>query len=253
MSYSAVGGDRLKNQSVSYGSIIPDIEYPTEGKIANMNFTTPSLMLVVDRLLYRTRAQQEPLSLVDEAIEGGVTLVQLRLRVADAAEGGDGLDRYAIAQRLREITAGRVPFVVTNDLELAERASADGVLLTGDQTYKPTAARDYLRGERPLVGCYASTVTLASRAERGGADYVQAGPIFADADDTPDEGLPLLRKIKDAIHLPVIAFGGIDSVERAELAVRNGADGIAVSHHLLTAPDPRATAAALRAAIANAQ
>ena len=190
----------------------------------------------------------EPLSLVDEAIEGGVTLVQLRLSGPDTA---DGLDRYAIAQRLREITAGRVPFVVTNDLELAEKASADGVLLTGAQTYRPTAAREYLRGDQPLVGCYVSTVPLAARAERGGADYVQAGPIFAASEDNEivDEGLPLLRKIKDAIHLPLIAFGGIDTVELAALAVQNGADGIAVSHNLLTAPDPRAKAAALRAAL----
>lgn len=219
------------------------------GKIASMKFATPSLMLVVDRVLYRARDHQEPLSLVDEAIAGGVTMVQLRKLAVDDAV--DGLDWYAIAQRLREITAGRVPFIVTDDLDLAERSSADGVLLTGENTYKPSAARAYLRGENPLVGCYAASVAIAARAERGGADYVQAGPAFqSGSGEAGDEGLPLLRKIKDAIHLPVIAFGGIDSAERAEIVMRAGADGIAVSHNLLTAPDPRATAAALRSALA---
>ena len=208
-------------------------------------------MLVVDRLLYRSREDEEPLSLVDEAIAGGVTLVQLRLRSGD---GEAGLDRYAIALRLREITEGRVPFIVTNDLDLAEKSVADGLLLAGDQTYKPSDARSYLRGSEPLVGCYASNVLQASRAERGGADYVQVGPVFGetDGDEAAEEGIHLVRKIKDAIHLPLIAFGGIDSTERAALAIQSGADGIAVSHHLLSAPDPRAAAAALSAAIAAA-
>ncbi len=193
-------------------------------------------MLVIDRLLYRPRADREPLSLVDEAIEGGVSLVQFRA----SAAGSDGLETFALAQRLREITRDRVPLIVTDDIQLAEKCHADGVLLSSEFSYRPSAVREYIRQEPAIVGCYAPSVATAAKAERGGADYVQVGPVFA-ADD-PESGVTLLRKIKDAIHLPVVAFGGIATPEQAKLALDSGAEGIALTDAILAADDPRAAA-----------
>lgn len=217
-----------------------------------MDFAKPNLTLVVDRRLYRPRRDKEPLSLVEEAIAGGVTMVQMRVPNGDA--DGD-LRVYAVAQRLREITYGRVPFIITGDLELAERCRADGVLLPGERTYKPNAARDFLRGKDGLVGCFVRTVAGASRAERGGADYVQVGPVFperrAAETDSDREGIHLVRKVKDAVNVPVIAFGGISTSRRAMEAVASGADGIAVTHAILAATDPQEAAASLRASLAG--
>jgi thiamine-phosphate pyrophosphorylase len=210
-----------------------------------MDFARPNLTLVIDRQLYRPSVDgTPPLSLVEAAIDGGVTMVQLRL---SERRTGDELATEAIALRLREIAANRVPFLVTADLELADRCRADGVVLIGQRSYRPLAAKEYLR--RPdgaIVGWYADSVASASRAERGGADFVQIDPYF---DETSAEPLALLRKVKDAIHLPLIAFGSIDSPERAQAALEAGADGIAVSQAILEAPDPRAAAAALLAAM----
>ena len=216
-------------------------------KIA-MSLLAPKLTLVIDRRLYRTVKDNEPLSLVEAAIAGGVTQVQLRTSTREPA--GD-LGLFAIALRLREMTRGIVPFVVTGDLELAEKCFADGVLLT-ERSYKPEAARKYLRGPQPVVGCYVQTVTGASRAERGGADYVQVGPIYSDKSGGPDTGdLNLIRKVKDAILLPIVAFGGITSSDRASAAIGAGADGVAVTSAILAAQHPKTAAEELRSALSG--
>jgi thiamine-phosphate pyrophosphorylase len=210
-----------------------------------MDFERPNLTLVIDRRLYRHRGEgQEPLSLVEEAILGGITMLQLRL----TGDGnGEDLAADAIAHHLREMSAGKVPFLVTSDLELADRCRADGLMLVGERSYRPDAAKDYLHPRQgAIAGCFVDSVMAASRAERGGADFVQVGTSTKTADE---DGYALIRKIKDAIHLPLVAFGGIDTPEKASAAIVAGADGVAVSQAILEAPDPQAAARALRDAI----
>jgi thiamine-phosphate pyrophosphorylase len=226
----------------------PTIGYNSETvEIVTMETLAPTLTLVVDRRLYRTFKDEEPLSLVEAAIAGGVTQVQLRTSHKD---NQDDLGVFAIALRLREMTEGVVPFVVTGDLELAEKCHADGVLLT-EKSYKPEAARKFLRGPQPMVGCYCQSVIAASRAERGGADYVQIGPIYTER-ATDDEGdLGFIRKVKDAILLPVVAFGGISTRDRVAAVIKAGADGVAVTSAILAAQHPRIAAQELRSVFPN--
>lgn len=219
----------------------------------------PSLTLVTDRNLYRTEAggAANPLSLIEAAITGGVDTVQLRIRNAET----DDLGAFAVAMRLREMTADKVRFIMTGDIQLAEKCHADGLLLP-ERSYKPSEARQFLRGGSRLVGAFVQSVEGASRAERGGADYVHVGPAFSEeVDSTPEGGaveryalpdnggLTLIRKIKDAVHIPVIAFGGIAGVEQVEECVRAGADGVAVTDAITKADDPAAAASLLRAAL----
>jgi thiamine-phosphate pyrophosphorylase len=213
-----------------------------------MNSLNPQLTLVVDRRLYRTMKGKEPLSLVEDAIAGGVTQVQLRATHKDTASD---LVLFAIALRIREMTSGKVPFVITGDLDLAEKCYADGVLLT-ERSYRPDAARKYLRSPQPVVGCYVQSVIGATRAERGGADYVQVGPIYVEKNGGDHyEDLNLIRKVKDAVLLPVVAFGGIKSADRATAVIEAGADGIAVTSAILAAQHPKIAAAELRSALSN--
>lgn len=197
------------------------------------------------RALYRTQADRkaDPLSLVEAAVAGGVNIVQLRVRNISA----DDLGLYAVALRLREMTAGQAQFIVTGDLELAEKCHADGILLT-ERPYKPADARKFLRASgHALIGSFAHSVTGAARAERGGADYVQVGPALDP--NAPGEGLALLRKVKDAVQIPVVAFGGIQTPADVADCLRAGADGVAVTEAVTEAPDPQSAAAGLRAAM----
>ncbi len=210
------------------------------------DFPRPSLTLVIDRNLYRPEAGESanPLSLVEAAIAGGVDIVQLQVP-SDAP--GD-LALYAVAMRVRELTAGKVHFVLTGDVELAEKSHADGVLLP-EKSYRPSEARKYLRGGVRLVGAYVQSVLGASRAERGGADYVMVGPVFDEPSEHSIVGATLLRKIKDAVHIPVIAYGGIENAEHVAQCLDAGSDGIAAKYAIIKADDPQSAAALLRSTL----
>lgn len=199
---------------------------------------------MTDRNLYRRQADEaDPLPLIEAALDGGVQAVQLRVRPGET----DELGLFAVSMRLRELTAGRSLFFVTGDLELAEKCHADGVMLP-EQSYRPSDARAFLRSDARFVGAFARDVAEAGRAERGGADYVQVGPIYGDGAITEDE-LALVRKVKDAVHVAVIAFGGIQTAEQVVDCIRAGADGVAVTEGITKAADPRAAAANLRGSL----
>ena len=209
------------------------------------DFLRPTLTLIIDRNLYRQTAggKGNPLSLVEAAVSGGVDTIQLRVNRADK----DDLGLFAVAMRVRELTQGSALFVMTSELELAERCHADGVLLP-ERSYKPSEARGYLRGNVRQVGAFVQSVNGASRAERGGADYVQVGPAFPESEEMLG-GMILIRKIKDAVQIPVIAFGGIMTASQVGECIQAGADGIAVTEAITKAPDPAAAAASMKAAL----
>lgn len=264
-----LGGLRERSNSLCPFGRCNSVDNPNPpGKIRHMaDFPKPSLTLVTERILYRPQNDKkgDTLSLIDAAIAGGVDIVQLRVR--NSSPGDLGL--YAVALRLREMTAGKALFVITGDVELAEKTLADGILLP-ERSYKPSDARSFLRGVEMvhapaqdelhlearlgggvrLVGTFAHGVTGASRAERGGADYVQVGPAFdKDANGTSKSGLATVRKVKDAVHIPVIAFGGIATQAQAAACLHAGADGIAVTDAILQAPEPESATRALKSAL----
>ena len=211
------------------------------------DFLRPTLTLIVDRNLYRPAGGKgNPLSLVEAAVSGGVDTIQLRVGRADK----DDLGLYAVAMRVRELTQGSALFVMTGDLELAERVHADGILLP-ERSYKPAEARGYLRGNIRLVGAFVQSVNGAGRAERGEADYVHVGPAFPESEEMLG-GMILIRKIKDAVQIPVIAFGGILTGPQVAECIEAGADGIAVTEAITKAKDPAVAASTLRSALDSA-
>jgi thiamine-phosphate pyrophosphorylase len=129
--------------------------------------------------------------------------------------------------------------VVNDDVEAALALDADGVHLgRGD----PGAERALEQGL--MLGVSASTVEEALAAERFGAAYVGAGPIWAtpskpDAD--PPIGLDGLREICEAVSVPVVAIGGVDAANAGD-CIAAGAAGVAV---VRAAADARAVSEAL--------
>jgi thiamine-phosphate pyrophosphorylase len=164
------------------------------------------------------------------AVAGGATVVQLRRK-------GASTDELVEAGRpFRELGA---TFVVNDDIDAALLVEADGVHLGRDDE-----GADRAQEAGILLGLSASSLEEARDAERRGADYIGAGPVWAtpskqEAD--PPIGLDGLREICAALHVPVVAIGGVDATNAAD-CIRAGAAGVAV---IRAAQD----AAALRGAI----
>ena len=165
------------------------------------------------------------------AVEGGATVVQLRVKAPteQVVEAGRGF---------RELPA---TFVVNDDVEAALELGADGVHLGRDD---PGAERALASGL--LLGVSAASIDEARDAR--GAAYVGAGPVWATPtkpDAEPPIGLEGLAEICRAVSLPVIAIGGVDAANAAA-CIKAGAAGVAV---VRAARDAAAVRAAIDAAL----
>ncbi|MGG1618742.1 thiamine phosphate synthase [Paenibacillus sp. NRS-1782] len=187
---------------------------------------------------------RDPLMVLEEALQGGVTLFQLREKGVDCLTGSR-LHEFAQA-------AGRlchqydVPFLVNDDVELALAVDADGVHLGQDD--EPT---DHVRSRMgdKIIGVSVHSLTEAEQAVRAGADYVGAGPMFptrSKLDAHPVQGPELVRRLRaGGASLPLVGIGGI-TVDNATNVLQAGADGIAVISAISWAEAPREAAQSLK-------
>jgi thiamine-phosphate diphosphorylase len=196
------------------------------------------LMLVTDR----RRSGDRPLAaVVDEAIEGGVNIVQLREKDLPAGE------LLTLARQLRGVCGHRALLFVNDRLDVALLSGADGVHL-GEESL-PVAAVRRLIPATMFVGRSVHTVNAARQAELDGADYLVAGTIFASPShpSVVPAGIELLQRITARVSVPVLAIGGVNA-ENAEECRAAGASGVAVISAVLRAEDPRLAAERLRPA-----
>ena len=205
-----------------------------------MNFDRHSLRLyaVTDRAWVgrQTLCQQ-----VEAALQGGVTCVQLREK---------HLDRDAFLAEARQICAlcrrYGVPFIVNDDLDVALACGADGVHVGQDDM--PAAEVRRRAGRRLIVGVSAHTPEEARLAEAAGADYLGAGAVFGSATKTDASLLTPagLQAVCAAVHIPVVAIGGVNARNILQLQ-GSGAAGAAVVSGIFGAPDITAACRELRA------
>ncbi|HEY5639983.1 MAG TPA: thiamine phosphate synthase [Dehalococcoidia bacterium] len=195
----------------------------------------PCLMLVTDRT--QAGGEDRLVEAVAAAVEGGVNAVQLREKDLPPP------DLTRLARRLREAIGGRALLVVNGNADVARDLGADGLHLPSDA---PFARPDGVA----LVGRSVHSVEDAVRAEREGADYVIAGPIYETAShpDRPAAGVELVSRAATALSIPVVAIGGI-TAPRVPDVLSAGAAGVAVISAVLGAESPAAGAAALREAL----
>jgi len=178
--------------------------------------------------------------IVSRAIGGGVTIVQLRAKTLTTRAQVD------LARSLRDrCAAAGIPFIVNDRADVAAASGADGVHVghVGEEDLLPSEVRGIL-GAEAIVGVSVGGAAEAIRVQ--GASYLSAGPMFATttkSDAGPAAGPDLVRAIRAATRLPLVAIGGIRSEHVAALAAA-GADGVCVASAILLAPDPRAAAAA---------
>ena len=140
----------------------------------------------------------------------------------------------------------RVPLIINDDVELAKSINADGVHV-GQSDLDAGTARTIL-GPDKIIGVTAKTVEQARAAQRAGADYLGSGAIFGTGTkpDAKPMTMELLREIVNAVDIPVVAIGGIDSSNAYKLA-KTGIAGIAVVNGIFGKSDCCAAARELKA------
>ena len=204
-----------------------------------------SLYLVTDRGLARGRAT---LDIVQAAVSGGVTCVQLREKDCPT------LEFIEQAQTIKTfLNTRKVPLIINDRLDVALAVAADGVHL--GQSDMPLAMAKKMVGPSMLIGISAESVQDAVEAEKGGADYLGVSPIYATptkSDTAPPLGMEGLREIKKRVKIPLVAIGGLNHLNAAE-AVRNGADGVAVVSAIVAAEDPEKSSMLLKQIIDEAK
>jgi thiamine-phosphate pyrophosphorylase len=199
------------------------------------------LMVITDAALLKGR---DPVDACRRAVQGGATMIQVRLKDAPAGEV------LTLARAL--VAALAVPVLLDDRVDVALAAGAAGAHLGQDDV-----PLDALRPHVPpgfLLGVSVGSAREADRARHWPADYWSVGPCFATA-TKPDAGPPLGADGFGALArraptgIPVIGVGGITAANAGALA-RAGAVGIAVVGAVWSASDPAAAARALRAATA---
>ena len=151
-----------------------------------------------------------------KAVEGGATVIQLRLKGAATDE---------VVERGAPFRNLGVKFIVNDDVEAAIALGADGVHLGRED-----AGSDRALAAGLLLGRSAATPAEARAAEDEGAAYVGAGPVWetpTKQDADPPIGLEGLAEICAAVSIPVVAIGGIDA-SNALSCIEAGAAGVAV-------------------------
>lgn len=206
-----------------------------------MRFDKQSLLLyaVTDRHWLNGRRLADD---VREALEGGVTFVQLREKDDMALPHDVFLTEAKEIQTLCK--EYKVPFVLDDDVALALECGADGVHV-GQHDLEAGSVRKLL-GPDKILGVSAQTVEEALLAEREGADYLGVGAVFptGSKDDADDVSHETLRAICEAVSIPVIAIGGITRDNVGELS-GTGIAGIAVISAIFAKTDREAAASDL--------
>ena len=177
------------------------------------------------------------------ALLGGVQLVQLRLKDAEAGA------LIETGRRFAEICARRdLPLILNDHPELVDAIGADGVHL-GQDDQPVTQARELI-GTQRIIGLSTHDVDQIDEAERRGADYIGVGPVHTTPTKPgrPAVGLELVTAAAARTELPFFAIGGINAGNVATL-VAAGARRVAVVRAIAEADDPERAARDLRMAL----
>ena len=189
-----------------------------------------SLYLVTDRSLSKGRSNRE---IVEAAVAGGVTCVQLREKHCGTREFIH--EALALRPLLRD---HNIPLIINDRLDVALAVAADGVHL--GQSDMPIAMARKIAGRSLLIGISAESADDALKAEQEGADYIGISPVFSTPtkiDAAPPLGLGGVSKIRGLVDIPLVGIGGIN-LDNAASVIGAGADGVAVVSAIVSAEDP---------------
>lgn len=188
-----------------------------------------SIYLVTDN----SENEEKFLKTIENAILGGVSVVQIREKTADT------LDFYNLALKVKKITTKHnVPLIINDRVDVALAVDADGVHV--GQSDMPCDVTRKLIGKDKILGVSATTIEEAKKAESDGADYIGTGAVFptstkADAESVTKKDL---IDIVNSINIPVVAIGGITKENASELK-DTGIKGLSIVSAIMGADNPK--------------
>lgn len=191
-----------------------------------------SIYLVTDEVALKGR---ELLPVVEEALQGGVTLLQYRNK------NGEGGKLYVEALALKELCDKyNVPLIIDDRLDIAIAVGAAGVHIGQDDI--PCKIARKVLGDDFIIGVSAHNPAEAQQAIDDGADYLGCGAVYATTTKAKVTALGLdgLAAIRKAVQIPMVGIGGVD-LTNAKDVLATGVEGIAIVRAILGAQDVTAT------------
>lgn len=177
----------------------------------------------MDGIYVITNRHRGHVEMAKAALEGGARAIQLRDKHASTWQ------LVAWAEKIRRLCERyRAPFLVNDRLDVAMASGAWGVHLGTEDMPIHHARR--LLGREAIIGASVADVHEAQAAQAAGASYVAVGSIYA-TESKSDAGVPIgpdvLKDIRTAVSIPLVAIGGICLENLAECR-QNGAHSVAV-------------------------
>lgn len=173
-----------------------------------------------------------PSAILRQLLDGGVRIIQMRAKEMVAK------DCLSLAREARELChAAGCLFIVNDRVDIALAVGAGGVHL-GQKDLPLYIARN-LMGRDKVIGISTHDLAQAREAEQGGADYIGFGPIFGTTTKETGysaRGLTMLKEIRQAVGIPIVAIGGINENNVAQVW-QAGADSAAIISDLMAAED----------------
>ena len=197
-----------------------------------------SLYFITDSTNY---TEEEFLCRIEQALQGGVTLLQLREKEKPTRE------YIELAEKVHTITKRyKVPLIIDDRIDVALAVDAEGVHVGASDMPVATARR--LMGREKIVGATAKTVPWAKEAYEQGADYLGVGAIYPTTTKvkTVLTSTDTLREICKAVPIPVNAIGGLNK-DNIDVLAEIPIAGIRVVSAIMKADDPKWAATELKA------
>lgn len=190
------------------------------------------------RLYLVTDDQQDLTTLkrvVRKAVEGGVTMVQVR------EKHGDVRAFIERAQAVKDILKDTdVPLIINDRVDVALAVDADGVHL-GQSDMPANIARELI-GPNKILGLSIENEEQLAEADSLPIDYIGLSAIFATPTKTNTKkhwGIDGLKMALETNSLPIVAIGGINESNIPQLSA-TGVHGLPLVSAICHAEDPKA-------------
>ncbi|MFP7207932.1 thiamine phosphate synthase [Bacillus safensis] len=190
---------------------------------------------------------RQPLDVVNEAIQGGITMFQFREKGEKALQGEE---KKQLARQIQALCQeANVPFIVNDDVQLAIDLDADGVHVGQEDTNAQDVRQ---RIGNKILGVSTHNLDEVKQAMKDGADYVGMGPVYpteTKKDTRSVQGVSLITEVRrHGLQIPIVGIGGI-TYDNAAPVIQAGADGISIISAISQSTDPKKAAEKLKSLV----